>query len=94
MSKAKSFLTSSNAFLVYLLVVMIAVVTAINPNFLSAENFLTILRSSAYSGIFAIGFLFVLICGGLDVSFAAVATVGQYIAGTVMIRAQIGRAHV
>ncbi len=87
MSKAKSFLTSSNAFLVYLLVVMIAVVTAINPNFLSAENFLTILRSSAYSGIFAIGFLFVLICGGLDVSFAAVATVGQYIAGTVMIRA-------
>ncbi len=87
MSKVKSIFTSSNAFLVYLLVVMILIVTIINPNFLSAENFLTILRSSAYSGIFAIGFLFVLICGGLDVSFAAVATVGQYIAGKVMINA-------
>lgn len=86
MSKIKSFLKSSNAFLVYLLLVMILVVTMINPSFLSAENFLTILRSSAYSGIFAIGFLFVLLSGGLDVSFASVATVGQYIAGTVMIQ--------
>ena len=86
MSKLKRAFTSSSAILFYLLIAMIVIVTLINPNFLSAENFLTILRSSAYSGIFAIGFLFVLLSGGLDVSFAAVATVGQYLAGTVMIR--------
>lgn len=85
MSKVKNMLTSGNAILVYLLAVMITIVTFINPNFLSAENFLTILRSSAYSGIFSIGFLFVLLSGGLDVSFTSVATIGQYVAATVMI---------
>ncbi len=86
MSRLKHTLSSSTAYLFYLLIVMIVIITAINPNFLSIENFLTILRSSAYTGIFAIGFLFVLLSGGLDVSFASVATVGQYLLGTILVQ--------
>ena len=86
MERIKHSLSTSSAFLVYLLIIMIAVFTAINPNFFSAENFLTILRSSSYSGIFAIGFLFVLLSGGLDVSFASIATIGQYVTGTILIQ--------
>jgi simple sugar transport system permease protein len=85
MPRLRHALAGSSAYLLYVLIVLIAVITAVNPRFFSGENFLAILRSSAYSGIFAIGFLFVLLSGGLDVSFAAVATVGQYLVGLVLI---------
>ncbi|MFN8488278.1 MAG: ABC transporter permease [Caldilineaceae bacterium] len=84
-TRLQNALSGSSAYLLYVLIALIAVITAVNPRFFSAENFLAILRSGAYSGIFAIGFLFVLLSGGLDISFAAVATVGQYLVGLVLI---------
>lgn len=84
-SRLRHALSDSSAYLIYVLIALIAVITAVSPRFFSAENFLAILRSSAYSGIFAIGFLFVLLSGGLDISFAAVATVGQYLVGLTLI---------
>lgn len=85
MNPLRQVLTGSSAYLLYVLIALIIAISAVNPRFFSGENFLAILRSASYSGIFAIGFLFVLLSGGLDVSFAAVATVGQYLVGLILI---------
>jgi simple sugar transport system permease protein len=71
--------------LLLVLLGMIGVITAVSPRFLGAENLFSILLSASYTGIFAIGFLFVLVSGGLDVSFTAVATVAQYSLGMLLI---------
>ena len=78
-------LTGSGAIRIYLLIALIIVVTCISPRFFSAENFFDILFSASYNGIISIGFLVVLICGGMDISFYAVATVAQYFMGLVLI---------
>ncbi|MEA3336276.1 MAG: ABC transporter permease [Chloroflexota bacterium] len=44
-----------------------------NPTFFTVGNLFTLLRSSIVTGIFAMGVLIVLISGGIDVSFTAVA---------------------
>jgi ribose transport system permease protein len=58
-----------------LALVLLVVVTSIiehsitdNPRFLSAENWLNILRQNAFVGIVAIGMTFVIIAGGIDLS--------------------------
>jgi simple sugar transport system permease protein len=54
------------------------VIAAINPRFLSPENLLDLLKSYSLMGTFAIGVLFVLISGGIDISFTAIATITGY----------------
>jgi len=64
---------------VFLAIVIVAVIiTAVNPNFLTLENILDLLKSYSFVGILAIGVLFVLISGGIDISFTATATVAMY----------------
>jgi len=60
------------------IVVLGVIITSINPNFLTLENFLDLLKSYSFVGILAIGVLFVLISGGIDISFTATATVAMY----------------
>jgi len=55
-----------------------AIITIVNPNFLTLENFLDLLKSYSFVGILSIGVLFVLISGGIDISFTATATVAMY----------------
>ena len=67
----------------YLLLILIAysiLVTSVNRSFLTLENLFDILRSSTGMGILAMGVLVVLLSGGIDVSFTAVAISGGYIA--------------
>jgi simple sugar transport system permease protein len=52
------------------------------------ENLFDILKSTSFQGIFAIGVLFVLISGGIDISFAATATIAEY--GTVLVCQAMG----
>lgn len=49
-----------------------------NPVFFSVGNLFDLLRSSIVMGIFAMGVLIVIISGGIDVSFTAVAVFAQY----------------
>ncbi|BAQ48895.1 MULTISPECIES: ABC transporter permease [Methylobacterium] len=62
---------------------MVVVLTALRPNFLSVQNVLEMLNATAFNGILVSGLLVVLIAGGIDISFAAVASVAQYAALTV-----------
>jgi simple sugar transport system permease protein len=73
----------------YLLLVIISlslVMTLMNPNFLTLENFFDLLRSYSFMGILAIGFLVVLLSGGIDISFTANATVAQYIMAVMLVK--------
>lgn len=71
------------------LILLSVVITIINPSFLTPENLLDILHGQAFVGIMAIGLVVVLISGGIDISFTAVATVGQYVMA-VMIQRAVG----
>ncbi len=54
------------------------VIGVINPVFWTAGNWFDLARSATVTGIFAIGVLIVLISGGIDVSFTAIAVFAMY----------------
>jgi simple sugar transport system permease protein len=70
--------------LLFILMVITLGIGLHSPKFVSAENLFDILRSSSFIGILSVGFLFVLISGGIDISFTATATVAQYIMASVL----------
>jgi simple sugar transport system permease protein len=75
----KKLFSSYEAFVFLAIVILGAIITSVNPNFLTLENFLDLLKSYSFVGILAIGVLFVLISGGIDISFTATATVAMYV---------------
>ncbi len=68
------------------IILLTIVITALNPSFLTLENFFDIIKSYSFMGIMAIGVLVVLISGGIDISFTAVATVGEYVMAIFIMR--------
>ena len=57
-----------------------------SPGFLSAGNLTTLLESYSVMAIMAAGLLVVLISGGIDISFAAIAAVTQYLVATILVQ--------
>jgi simple sugar transport system permease protein len=80
----KKFFSSYENFVLLAVIILGAVITAVNPNFLSLENFLDLLKSYSFIGILSIGVLFVLISGGIDISFTATATVAMYVMALIL----------
>ncbi len=66
-------------YLVIIIFILSAIITSINPNYFTAENMFDLLKSNSFVGIMAVGMLLVLISGGIDISFAAIATVSEYV---------------
>ncbi len=66
------------------ILILTVLITALNPNFLTLENIFDILKSYSFIGILSIGVLVVLISGGMDISFTAVATVGEYVMAVII----------
>ena len=60
--------------------------SALSPGFLSASNLTTLLESYSVMAIMAAGLLVVLISGGIDISFAAIAAVTQYLVATILVQ--------
>jgi simple sugar transport system permease protein len=69
------------------IVVLSIVITAINPNFFTVANLFDLLRFITVDGLLALGVLIVLISGGVDVSFPAIANFSTYIVVTFLIAA-------
>ena len=68
-----------NETLVFLVVVgFCALTTAVDSAFFSVPTLFDLLRNSIVLGIFAIGVLVVLVSGGIDVSFTAIAAFSMY----------------
>lgn len=84
--KMKRMLRMHESYVFLAIVLLTVVVTALNSNFLTLENFFDILKSSSFIGILSIGVLVVLISGGVDISFTAVATVGEYVMAVLITR--------
>jgi simple sugar transport system permease protein len=84
----KKFLQRHETYVLLIIIVFSIIITSINPNFLTWENAFDLLKSNAFTGILAIGVLFVLISGGIDISFAAVATIAEYV--TVLVCISLG----
>jgi simple sugar transport system permease protein len=82
----KRLFRKSETYLLLVIMLFSAVITFINPSFLSLENFFDLVKSYSFMGIMAAGVLVVLISGGMDMSFAAVATVAEYLTALLMMR--------
>lgn len=76
----------NETYLAILILVLCVVITAVNPAFLTPENIFGFLKSYSMVGIMAVGVLFVLILGGTDVSFTAIAQVVEYAIVVVVMR--------
>ena len=71
-------LTQMEKYLLGIIVIYSIIVSIVNPAFLSLETLFDMLRSASGTMILAFGVLMVIISGGIDVSFTAVAIVGAY----------------
>ncbi|MBA7663855.1 Ribose import permease protein RbsC [subsurface metagenome] len=76
----KRLLKYNESYLFLVIVSFSIVITIINPSFISLENIFDLIKSSSGMAILAIGVFIVLLSGGIDVSFTAIAIAGQYIA--------------
>lgn len=72
------------------IVVLAAGFTLYSPDFLSPSNLLDVLTTASFTGILALGLLVVLLAGGLDISFTAVATIAQFSVASVLAGIDLG----
>ena len=75
----KKILSRHETVLFLILIVLAIIGEALNPAFLSQANIFKTLKSSVEMGIFALAFLILLILGGIDMSFPAIASASMYI---------------
>lgn len=80
--------------LAVLIVILSLVTNSINPNFLTVENITDLLKAFTVLGIFSLGVLVVIVSGGFDVSFTAIATVTQYAVVGILIHYNTGNIYV
>ncbi len=74
-----------NEVILFLILLFVMLMMGIHsPRFLAIENIFDILRNAAFFGVISIGFLFVLVAGGIDISFMATAIVAQYFAASLL----------
>jgi simple sugar transport system permease protein len=83
--KIKRVLKQHELYLFVVIVFYSIFIAFLNPNFISMENLFDLGKSSAVMGIMAIGVFVVLLSGGIDLSFTAIAISGQYIAANFLI---------
>ena len=76
--------------LLIVMVLLFLLLSVVTKNFFSLQNAIDLLTSYAFSGMLAAGLLVVLVAGGLDISFTAVASIAQYLALTAAGRYEVG----
>ena len=77
----------THEFRLLVITALLALVLSIGSRrFLTLQNMLDLLTASSFSGMCAAGLLVVLISGGIDISFTAIASVAQYVAMLAVIR--------
>ncbi|MCH4549533.1 ABC transporter permease [Rhizobium changzhiense] len=73
--------TRSHEFWLLAVVIVLSMfLTAATDSFLTLQNLFDLLTSTSFAGILAAGLLVVLVFGGIDISFTAIASVAQYVA--------------
>ncbi|MCY0385863.1 ABC transporter permease [Robbsia sp. Bb-Pol-6] len=72
------------------LILLSVILTITTPRFATMQNVMDLVASTAFTGILATGLLVVLVAGGVDISFAAVASITQYIGLTLANHGMVG----
>jgi simple sugar transport system permease protein len=83
----KRFLRQNEFYLIIVIVILSIIITSLNKEFFTFENLFDLLKSYSFLGILSVGILVVLIAGGIDISYTAIAQVVEY--AMVVIIAQI-----
>jgi len=83
---------SSQGWLAWVLLAFILFFSVASDQFLTMQNLLDLAESYAVTGIFALGLFVVLVTGGIDISFAAVASVVQYLLASLFVQFQFDNA--
>lgn len=66
------------------LIILIAIVSVINPDFFSVDNILNILRQTSVNAIIAVGMTFVILIAGIDLSVGSVLALTGAIAASMV----------
>ena len=74
------FKRSSEAYLSAVILLIVVILGVSTPDFLTLNNWVDLIESYSVTAILAIGLFVVLVTGGIDISFAATASVSQYLA--------------
>ena len=80
---------SHETWLLLVIFVVGAVLSGLAPGFLSVANVVDVLETYSVQGILAMGLFVVLVAGGIDISFAATASVAQYATALMATRLQL-----
>ncbi|MCW9732189.1 ribose ABC transporter permease [Avibacterium sp. 20-15] len=81
-TKLKNFLIEQRSILA--LLVLIAIVSSINPHFFTMDNLLNILRQTSVNAIIAVGMTFVILTAGIDLSVGSVLALTGAIAASLV----------
>jgi len=88
MAKLVRKITKSNEFYLLLVIVAVSVVIQLRSGqFFSANNLVDLANAMVVPGIFAVGAFMVLVAGGIDVSFPALASLSVYATTRVLVDA-------
>jgi len=80
-----SILKRHELYLIVIIALLSVLITSINHHFATLENLLDMLKLSSFTGVLAVGVLVVLLSGGIDLSFTAIATVAMYLMGSYIL---------
>lgn len=69
------------------LLALTTVISLANPAFLTLANLFDLLKASTVTGILALGVLVVLVSGGIDISFTAIAAFAMYVTNRWLVAA-------
>ena len=86
----KRFGRTHEARLLLVNVVLFLFLSVAAQGFFSVQNALNLMTSYAFAGILAAGLVVVLVAGGIDISFTAVASIAQYLAVYAVARYDLG----
>lgn len=81
----KKIIKTNEFFVAMILIVLCLFIGILNPVFFTLQNLFDLCRSATVMGIFAMGALIVIISGGVDVSFTAIAISAMYITVKILL---------
>lgn len=88
--RLKSFGRTHEARLLLVNLALFLLLSLAAQGFFTLQNGLNLMTSYAFAGILAAGLVVVLVAGGIDISFTAIASIAQYLAVSAVVRFEGG----
>jgi len=85
----KKVLNKNELFLFLIIILLIIILTSFNRSFLTLENWFDMIKNNSGMMILAIGFLVILLSGGIDLSFTSIGIFCAFIATDVLVSKNI-----